>query len=151
MLSAYHYSIRYKPGKALTNADALSRLPRPITALNNSTPAVLEQLINHLSSTCIHASNIKEWTSKDPTLSQLQRFILSGWPDKSPSKDFTPYFNKKNELSLLDGCILWGHRVIVPPPGREGILQELHETHPGTSKMKSLISGGHGWTLTLRS
>ena len=40
--------------------------------------ADLELLVNHLSATCICVANIKEWTSKDPTLSQVKRFILSG-------------------------------------------------------------------------
>ena len=31
--------------------------------------------------------------------------------------------------------MLWGARVVVPPPGRE---QELHKTHPGIARMKSL-------------
>ncbi len=88
-----------------------------------------------------------EWTSKDPTLSQVQRFLLSGWPAKPPDKEFTPYFNKKNELSLQDGCILWGTRVVVPPPGRKGVLEELHETHPGISKMKCLARCYIWWPL----
>ncbi len=66
MLSAYCYSIRYKAGKTLNNADALSRLPRPVTASNSNIPADVEHLINHLSTTCICAANIKEWTSKGP-------------------------------------------------------------------------------------
>jgi hypothetical protein len=145
MLSAYRYSIRYKSGKTLSNADALSRLPQPVSASNSDTPADLELLVNHLSTTCICAANIKEWTSKDPILSQVLRFVLSGWPAKSPNKDFAPYFTKKNELSVLDGCLLWGSRVIVPPPGRKGVLEELHETHPGVSKMKSLARSYIWW------
>lgn len=48
-LSAYDYSIRYKPGKSLGNADALSRLPRPITvAEDQCTPQDLVLLVNHL-------------------------------------------------------------------------------------------------------
>ena len=140
ILSAYRYNIRYKSGKTLNNADALSRLPSPLIGLtcNSDPPPVVVDLINHLSTTCICAANIKEWTSKDPTLARVKRFLLSGWPAKPPDATFAPYFNKKTELSLQDGCILWGTRVIVPPPGRKGVLQELHETHPGVSRMKSL-------------
>ena len=29
-----------------------------------------------------------------------------------------PYQRRKCELSIEDGCILWGNRIIVPPPGR---------------------------------
>ena len=42
------------------------------------------------------------------------------------------------ELSTQAGCLLWGNRVIVPPPGRQLILDELHAGHPGVSRMKSL-------------
>ncbi len=33
---------------------------------------------------------------------------------------------------------MWGTRVVVPPPGRDAVLQELHEGHPGITRMKSL-------------
>ena len=36
------------------------------------------------------------------------------------------------------GCILWGSRVVVPEQGREMVLQELHDGHPGVTRMKSL-------------
>jgi len=33
---------------------------------------------------------------------------------------------------------MWGTRFVIPPPGREAVLQELHEGHPGITCMKSL-------------
>ena len=41
-------------------------------------------------------------------------------------------------MNAWDGCILWGPRMVIPPQGRELVLQELHETHPGCARMKSL-------------
>ena len=35
-------------------------------------------------------------------------------------------------------CVLWGARVVVPPPGREQVVQELCEMHPGIARIKSL-------------
>ena len=46
---------------------------------------------------------------------------------------------KKLELSVYDGCILWGSRVVVPKRGRDAVIRELHGGHPGISKMKSLV------------
>ena len=80
-LSTYCYSICYKKGQSLSNADALSRLPLPVTAAEPPVPADWEFLVNHLSSTCITASHIKDWTSKDKGLSQVKHFILTGWPE----------------------------------------------------------------------
>ncbi len=48
-------------------------------------------------------------------------------------------------FSLLDGCILWGTRVVVPSQGQQSLLLELHETHPGISKTKSLARSYIWW------
>ena len=45
---------------------------------------------------------------------------------------------RKDELTVLNGCVLWGNRVVIPPQGRESVINELHESHPGIVKMKSL-------------
>ena len=39
---------------------------------------------------------------------------------------------------MQDGCIVWGSRVVVPTPGRQRVLQQLHEGHPGMARMKGL-------------
>ena len=89
ILSAYRYTIRYKAGKQLCNADAFSRLPRPSTSNNSDTvPEDLVELVNHLSSTSVSASHIKEWTAKDPTVSCVLRFLMTGWPDSKLAKEF---------------------------------------------------------------
>ena len=103
----------------------------------HGTPADWELLVDHFSATCVSANHIKDWTSNDTVLSQVQRFILTGWLEKVP-EGLAAYSSKKDELSVIDGCVLWGTRVVVPPPGRKQILEELHETHPGVSRMKSL-------------
>ena len=46
---------------------------------------------------------------------------------------------------VLNGCVLWGSRVVVPPQGRKVVLQDLHETHPGASRMKSLARSYIWW------
>ena len=40
---------------------------------------------------------------------------------------------------------MWGARVIVPPQGHTAALEELHETHPGVSKMKALARSYIWW------
>ena len=145
-LSAYHYTIKYKAGKKLGNADALSRLPHPVTVPEDKClPEELVYLLDHLSATPVSATQIKDWTNKDELLSRVKRYVLLGWPEGSLGEEFKPYTTKKTELSILDGCILWGTRVVVPPPGRKLVLEELHDTHPGTSRMKSLARSYVWW------
>ena len=144
-LSAYHYSIRYKAGSTLSNADALSRLPRPVATTSDCLPGDLVHLVDHLSGTTVSAGNIREWTTKDSILSQVRRYTLIGWPDAPLGEEFKPYQFRSRELSVLDGCVLWGCRIVVPPQGRAAVLDELHETHPGASRMKALARSYIWW------
>ncbi|XP_060083604.1 uncharacterized protein K02A2.6-like [Ylistrum balloti] len=51
----------------------------------------------------------------------------------------------RTELSLQNGCVLWGNRIVVPPPGRGKLLEQLHEGHPGVVKMKSIARSYFWW------
>ena len=53
-------------------------------------------------------------------------------------ENLKPYWTRKSELSIHDGCLLWGNRIVVPPQGREMALKELHGGHPGVTRMKAL-------------
>ena len=115
-LSAYQYTIRHKSGATLSNADALSRLPRSITSSVDCMPGDLIHLVDHLSATTVTAACIKEWTSKDPALSKVKKYVMVGWPD-NVGIDLKPYRSRWQELSTLNGCVLWGSRVVIPPQG----------------------------------
>ena len=145
-LSAYEYSITYHPGKDHANADSLSRLPL-LQEINVPFPGDLLLLREHLDTTSLLTTEqIRSWTERDPTLSRVKRFILHGsWPDQGVSEDLKPFLRRKDELSVLDGCILWGSRVIIPLPGCEAVMDELHETYPGIVKMKSLARSYVWW------
>ena len=70
--------------------------------------------------------------------------VLQGWQN-SDSEELRPYQTRQNELSVHQGCILWGTRVIIPPRGREKLVEELHESHPGICRMKSLARAYVWW------
>ena len=59
--------------------------------------------------------------------------------------ELRPYQRRKDELSVEDGCVLWGRRVIVPPQGQAKALEMVHEGHPGASRMKSLARSFMWW------
>jgi len=144
-LSAYEYKISYKAGQTNGNAGGLSRLRLPEMPESVPVPGETILLMEHLEGTPVHSSHIKEWTKRDPVLSQVLRFILEGWPTKNNSEELNPYFTKQSELSVEDGCVLWGARVVVPRQGRSKILTELHEAHPSESQMKALAQSYVWW------
>ena len=137
-LAAYEYQISYKAGVSNGNADALSRLPMAAAPAEVPQPGETALLMEHLEGITVFSQEIREWTKRDPTLAQVLRFTLEGWPSICNSEQLTCFANKKTELSAEDGCLLWGSRVVIPPQGRAKVLTELHEAHPGVSRMKTL-------------
>ena len=62
----------------------------------------------------IISKDIAKHTSKDPVLGKVYEYTSSGWPGHCQEEMIQPYWNRKQELSVEDGCLLWGTRVIVP-------------------------------------
>ena len=97
-LLTYEYELIYRRGRGNGNADTLSRLPLP--NVPQSTP-VLGDFINLMENinTRVDALKVKQWTARDPVLSQLTQFVLQGWPPVVQDPQFQPYFTRRNELS----------------------------------------------------
>ena len=143
-LGAYDYSITYKEGKYHANADSLSRLPLPKAPVNIPVPEETILLMDALKFSPVNANQIKLWTDRDPLLAKVRHLVLHGWQEMDDPM-MQPYQQRQNELSTHDGCILWGNRVIIPTAGRQRVIDELHEGHPGVSRMKSLARGFVWW------
>ena len=74
-LSVHQYTIRYKPGKSLNKADALSRSPQAVTVSNSGLTGNHVHLINTLATTSVNATDIRKWTDTDVVLSQVRRYV----------------------------------------------------------------------------
>ena len=103
-----------------------------MTISSDCLPGDWVHLLDHLSSTTVNAAHIKQWTDTNPVLSRVRRCILQGWLTAKLGDNFKPFIARKNELSVLNGCILWGSRVVVPPQGQAKVLTELNFCHTGT-------------------
>ena len=86
-----------------------------------------------------------------PLRSRVFQFVQSGWPDLEQDVQFKPFQTRKDDLSVQDGRILWGIRVVIPKTGREDMVRKLHDGHPGEIRTKRLhvcLSGGLDWIMT---
>ena len=138
-LAGYRCTLCYRPGSENGNADALSRLPLPELGNEEETPEEVIMTMKVLATTPIRATDIERLTGKDPTLARVRNFVWHGWPkERTDDPEIQPYLKRRDELSIVDRCILWGSREVVPPTVRKTILDELHEGHPGISRMRSL-------------
>ena len=139
-LGAYSYSIKFKKGSLHGNADALSRLPLPDH--QQSVPVAPEVIasLEHLSIVPLSAAKLRTLTSHSTVLAKVRYFVRSGWPFSLQGQpaEIKPFWNRKYELSVQDDVLLWGSRVVVPDQAQSKVLELLHETHIGISRMKSL-------------
>ena len=69
----------------------------------------------------------------------LSRLPLPIAPEQVPTPgDVLFVIQRYSEISVVDGCLLLGSRVIIPKEGRELVLKQLHISHPGICRMKGL-------------
>lgn len=140
ILSAYDYHILYRQSEKHANADGLSRVPLPETkdAGTETVSAYIDALVcEHLEGAPLSARRIAKSTRTDSELSKLHRYIMEGWPKEIP-EELKMFHKKKEELSVEQGCVLWGTRVIAPAKLRSAVLREIHAGHPGIVKMKAV-------------
>lgn len=143
-LANYQYHLQYKPGAKHGNADGLSRLPLMEPDRQVPVPEEIVLSVSVIDETPVTATKVALWTDRDPTLSIIKNYVLQGWP-ATLEEELSAYNRRRSELSIQQGCLLWGSRVIIPPQGRETILQELHLCHPGIVRMKALARSYIWW------
>ena len=142
-LAAFDYDLKYIPGKDNVLADALSRLPLPVTGkCEDATYSIEEKWLEGLP---ITSKEIRDATVRDPVLSRVLEYTRSGWPDEVEDLRLKSYFTRKCELSIEQNCVMWGLRVIIPSKFETSILQELHMAHPGMVRMKELARSYVWW------
>ena len=90
------------------------------------------------------SGQLKQATRTDPILSKVLMFTKTGWP-MQVSEALKPYWNKRLELSLEEGCIMWGNRVVVPNKWQKGVLEELHQVHFFIACTKAIARGYMWW------
>jgi len=76
------------------------------------------------------------------TLAKVLKLVLQGWPNTIDDPLLQPYFERWGELSIEDGCVLWGVRVVIPPQLRAQVVDEVHEGHALSMLYVSCINQG---------
>ena len=63
---------------------------------------------------------------------------MQGWPKniKQVPPELQPYWTFREELTIEDGLILKGTRIVIPNKQWQAILKQLHEGHLGLNKCK---------------
>ena len=132
------FNVQYRRGKEIPLADVLSRVtPTPVEEDGIQLPIVAVNLItSNIPVSSSEIDLIHGETAKDPTLNLLRHYIHMGWPvDRRmlPCKIHT-FWNYREDLSMENGLITKGARLIIPSTLRRKVLEQIHEGHLGIEK-----------------
>ena len=147
----FDFTISHVPGNELSIADALSRAPVSTSSavdqsLQSETTAYVNLVVKSIPATEKRLQEIREHQEKDPVCQKLSEFCKSGWPEKRTlSADLKPYFCISAQLSIANGLLLRGKRIIVPPPLRKTLLDKLHSGHQGITKCRERARQSVWW------
>ena len=136
LLRIQHYdiTIKYRPGKELLLADGLSRLPNP----RSREEIDLDVMVSMVQFSNNKILELRRETDTDTILRDLQEVIIRGWPKTRADIPIIlrPFWCYRDELSVEDGVILKGERVVIPQSMQADVIQRIHAGHQGIEKCK---------------
>ena len=133
-LAAHEYQINHRPGLSIP----LIRLPVANAPTRIPVPADTIMTMQYMDMFPVTASDIPREKDRYLVLSQVFLRTRDGFQRHEDNEQLKPYIQRKDELSIRDGCLMWGIRVIVPSRFRHVLLDELHNAHSGIVRMKAV-------------
>lgn len=131
-LMKFDFVLQFVPGKDLLLADMLSRAALPtggsdqVEDVDVHTTQVVSSIISKATMV-----RLQKNTLEDPLLSRTMKQMEDGMAIDGVLKPYA------EELSVVNGVILKGCKVVVPKSMRPEILERIHEGHLGMNKCKA--------------
>ena len=124
------------PGKEMVMADPLSRSPQEIKAekneLQDKVVEYTEEVVSAWSISGAKLKQIQEEAQKNVCLSATVDYTCK----EEVKLAALPMYPYRRELSIINGILTKGDRMVIPPSMRKEILGRIHEGHFGMSKCR---------------
>ena len=146
----FNFSMSHVPGKDLLIADALSRSPNDESEGTNDLPeetqVFVDAVLAAIPATEERLEQIRQAQKNDAECQKLLAAVQTGWPAKQalPSS-LKPYHAVAGEITVANGLLLRGSRIIIPSPLRKEILQRIHDGHLGITKCRERAKQSVWW------
>ena len=149
-MDRFDYHITHVPGKELYTADTLSRAPllneTSDSKLQEEANLLMEMCISHLPASPKRLDEYGKAQGADHVCSTIVNYCRNGWPDKrATDAALRPFWRSRGELTLGNGLLLYGNRIVVPKPMQRETLQKLHEGHQGIQQCSLRASTSVWW------
>ena len=163
-LSPFIFTTTWRKGRQHAIPDALSRAPVNDPGLDDEvTSSELQSLVRRV---VIHQVNamhqvdgdmadsdaakepphlpdpmlddLRAAAASDTEYTELIAAIMDGFtvPRHQMDQGVRQFWKLREELSVDDGLVLFGQRIVIPKSARRGLLRKLHAAHQGIVRMK---------------
>ena len=142
----YSITIADVPGQDMWFSDTLSRSrydeehkPKPNESLSRDVEIHVNMIRENLPVSESKWKEIVDNTIDDET-SEVKHYIRNSWPEciGECSAGARDYFNYRDELSVLEGVLIKGNRIVIPTIMMHNILGRLHVCHLGIEEIRRL-------------
>ena len=142
----YSFSISHVPGKTLQWPTHYLELPvSSHEILQGDVAFYVSAILSYLPATEKQVAEIKSHQHQGSVCKQLIEFCMTQWPErKDLSDEVRPYYSVAQEMSVEDGLLLRGNRMIIPSTLRKDVLK-IHAGHLGITKCQERARQGVWW------
>ena len=147
-LMRFNFAVEYCRGSQNYTADALSRLPvREQVPVQDCDEEIVIQSVNALfASSVISKADLQRATAEDSTLTTIMTYVASGWPSKNAiPASVQPFYKLRDELSVVDGCLMRGERCVIPAQLHNKLISAAHAAHQGIVRTKQRLRELFWW------
>ncbi len=134
-LDRFDYDIKHVPGKELYTADTLSRAPVKSGEPSDDYESNLQDLtelfvistVAHLPASGYRLETYQKSQAEDPVCQQVLQFCQTQWPDKKDLEPpLIPYREQRGTLTVAEGILMQGKRIVVLKSLQLTTLEKLH-------------------------
>ena len=148
-IMGYNCTAEWIKGSVNGMSDALSRYPianpTPQEMLaeqdssNEIAPSVAEiRAVVSSPHESLRLQDLRKHAQEDHTYQQLLHYVYEGFPDHRSQlpDECRAYWKVRDKLSVDDGLVVYGCRLVIPSALRKEVLSELHASHQGRLRTK---------------
>lgn len=144
-LSGFNFEVQCIRGRDNGCADALSRLSLQVKDIPVENDYSFLNFISDNFQRPIRCVDVAMETAKNKILAEVVNFVRNGWPNDCKNVALREFFIRRDEMTVEDGVLMWGHRAIIPCGFREALLKEIHCSHMGIVRTKALARSYFWW------
>ena len=146
----FTYTISHVQGKDLVCADTLSRSPirdkGNEDVLAEEAKGFVDQVLKELPVTEDRLNEFRLRQKQDEVCDKVMKYCTHGWPDKNNINDAVkPYWQHIGDLTIQEGLLFHGKRLVVPLSMRLDILDKIHTGHLGITKCRERARTSVWW------